>query len=436
MKKIVLTWIVFVAVVVSDSGCTSLDIHPGNGDVLSGPQNPVFVPIRLDWPNGDLMLGPNVEVDGTAIQTPPLTVRPDGADATVQLQAGQHAIRVRTTQRCWYCQGRVFDYDLTHNFSVTLSTPPPPPVGAVGLTLAQPTLVLERGKMASVQVTITRTAPFNGAVDITTSTLPPGVSQTPLKISTGQPSGTLTLLATAAAQFGKTSLTVKATGPSGAPTSSKPLALIVSRETGAFSEADPSPYLSTIPSSTTSLTGAFRVDISTGAPGLPQPRKATFFKGIQPLGSDIGFTVGPRLNLGGAGFCADNLSSVALIRGVVMSGSQPEYSSDYRFTFVDLTGNAFIQREAFVEATQNNSLHVFPPRVLFNRDCTLALVAGSNKIGPSNNELYVVDLLTGNKLGSEVPFNANTFSATVVILNYRPTVQVTADGNVTDIAIP
>ena len=436
MKNIVFTWIVFVTLVISVSGCTSLDIHPREGDAFNGPQTPVSVPIRLDWPNGDLVQGPNVEVNGTMIQTAQLTVRPDGADATVQLPSSQqHEIRVRTTQKCWYCQGGVYDYDLTHKFSVTVSTPPPP-VGAVSLTLAQPTLVLERGKMPSVQVTITRTAPFTDAVDITTSALPAGVSQTALKISAGQTSGLLTFSATAAAQFGHASLTVKAAGPSGVPTFSKLLALIVSRETGAFSEANPNPYLSTLPSSKTSLTGTFRVDISTGAPSLPQPRKAVFFKGTQTLGSEIGFTVGSTSSLGGAGFCADNLSSVALPRGVVMSGSLPGFSSDNVFTFVDLTGNASILRQVPVEATKSNSFYFFQPRVFFNRDCTLALVAGSNKIGPSNNELVVINLLTGSPLASSVQFNASTFSAMVVILNNQPTVQVTADGNVTNMAIP
>ena len=422
--------LLLVMIAVGLGGCAIGIQQPANNATITLPsKTKVVVTGNASY------TGLKVTVDGIDFSSQMVSMGPSSDEGNLSLAAGTRTITASAEVYCWYCTGAKTQSTATNAFTVV--GPPPPQVGAVGLTLAQPTLVLERGKSAGVQVMITRTAPFTGDIDITTSGLPPtGVSQTALKILAGQTSGTLTFSATAAAQFGHASLTVKAAGPSGAPTFSKPLALIVSRETGAFSEANPSPYLSTLPSSKTSLTNTFRVDISTGAPSLPQPRKAVFFKGTQKLGSEIGFTVGSTSNLGGAGFCADNLSTIALTRGVVMSGSLPGFSSDNVFTFVDLTGNASILRQVPVEATKNNPGYFFQPRVFFSRDCTLALVAGSNKIGPSNNELVVINLLTGSPLASSVPFNANTFSATVVILNNQPTVQVTADGNVTNMAIP
>jgi hypothetical protein len=61
-------------------------------------------------------------------------------------------------------------------------------------------------------------------------------------------------------------------------------AVTIGRETGAFQEANPSPYQSTVQSTVNALAGTFRADISVGAPSLPQPRKASFSRGNQRVG--------------------------------------------------------------------------------------------------------------------------------------------------------
>ena len=118
-----------------------------------------------------------------------------------------------------------------------------------------------------------------------------------------------------------------------------------------------------------------------------------------------------------------------------MSGTLPGFASDNVFMIVDLLGNPNIVRSFPVEATKSASLYFFQPLVFFSRDCTLAMIVGSNKIGPSNNDLRIIDLTTGNPIGADIPFNT-TYSAAVAIVNNQPTVQVTADGAITSVTIP
>ena len=87
------------------------------------------------------------------------------------------------------------------------------------------------------------------------------------------------------------------------------------------------------------MAGGFRVDIAAGGTTLPQPQKATFFRGTQAVGNEIGFTKGPNSTLGGAGFCA-NTAPVAITRGVVLSGAMPSYPSQNVVTLLDLTATA------------------------------------------------------------------------------------------------
>jgi hypothetical protein len=114
-------WFVPVVVAVLSCGCTSLVIIPRDGDVITGTANPVPVTIRLAWPEGGVGMGPIVEVDGTRIPESALTYTSKGVTATVPLQPGAHAVRVRTAQRCWICVGGVGEFDLTRRFYVTTS---------------------------------------------------------------------------------------------------------------------------------------------------------------------------------------------------------------------------------------------------------------------------------------------------------------------------
>jgi hypothetical protein len=167
--------------------------------------------------------------------------------------------------------------------------------------------------------------------------------------------------------------------------------------------------------------------------GLPQPRAAVFRKGATPIGSAIGFSVGPQSNLGGAGFCRDNnAAQPPLTRGVVLTSSPSGSNAQYGFTFVDLVGSPAVLREMYADSSKTNPVVIAQPRVFFSPDCTLALVAGVNTLGPSNYVVTVQDLQTGNPpagpCGWPIQFNSNNaFSAVVKTQGAQAQVEVTVD---------
>jgi hypothetical protein len=163
---------------------------------------------------------------------------------------------------------------------------------------------------------------------------------------------------------------------------------------------------------------------------VPEARKATFFRGTQRIGNEIGFELGPVSTLGGAGFC-NNSASAAITRGVVLSGQLPGFASQNVVTFLDLTVNSppLVQETAdmTVQHTTGGAFITFQPRVFFSRDCTLALVAGANKLGPSKHILRVYDLTNGQPLGTEVPFETATFSALVRNVTGKQEIEIKVD---------
>ena len=54
-------WIFAVFMAALACGCTSLQIYPRDGDLISGTEAPVPVTIQLTWPSGGLGMGPIVE---------------------------------------------------------------------------------------------------------------------------------------------------------------------------------------------------------------------------------------------------------------------------------------------------------------------------------------------------------------------------------------
>lgn len=309
----------------------------------------------------------------------------------------------------------------------------PAPIGGFTLALATPSLRIERTKSATVAVTVTRTAPFVGAVSVTIAPavspgLPPGVLASPLTIAAGQRIGVLTLMAAGAAKFGPAALIVQGVGAAGVAAASAPLELVVGRASGSFAEASPAPYLSTVPSNVTSHTGALRVEIAPGTAGVPQARQARFFRGATPIGTAIDFTLGPVSTLGGAGFC-DDLAAGALARGVVLSGPLSGVATQNVFTFVDLTGSASPARQLGADSQASTpTRQVFQPRVFFSPDCSVALVAGVDRRGPRKHLLQLIDLASGNRLGGEIGFDSTSFAANVVRVGMAQQLEVTVDG--------
>src|SRR6202158_3671823 len=127
-------WIFAVLMAALACGCTSLQIYPRDGDLISGTEAPVPVTIQLTWPSGGLGMGPFVDVDGARIPRSALTLTSSGATTTVNLSPGSHWVRVRTAQLCWICVGGIGEFDYTRRFFVTTSALP------VSLTIT-PTLL-------------------------------------------------------------------------------------------------------------------------------------------------------------------------------------------------------------------------------------------------------------------------------------------------------
>jgi hypothetical protein len=103
-------------------GCTSLDITPKDGQLVSGPGPRVPVTIQLAWPSGGLGMGPVVWLDGTKMDASAFTITSSGATAIVALPQGSHSVRVRTSQLCGVCVGGVAEFDYTRTFYVESTT--------------------------------------------------------------------------------------------------------------------------------------------------------------------------------------------------------------------------------------------------------------------------------------------------------------------------
>jgi hypothetical protein len=371
----------------------------------------VACPVRLNvqWDGVSVRPHPEVELDGSPLAVNFSTVGSSSV-ATITTNLGQHTVKVSGDLSA---KGTIATYSATSAFTVRPAVPPTPGTGSFGVS-ANPTGVLvERGKSATTTVTVTRVAPFAGAVTVALSNPPAGITSAPVSVAAGSTSGVMTISAGATAVNATSTVSLTGTA-AGVSSASAPLKVTVGRETGAFLEANPSPYQSPLPSTRNALAGTFRVDISVGSPTVPQPRKANFFRGTTAVGGDIGFTVGTTSSLGGAGFCA-NSSPMAITRGVVMSGVLPGFASQNVFLILDVTANAPAIRQATadmtVQQTPTGPFITFQPRVFFSKDCTIALVAGANKLGPSKHILHVMDLISGQPLGSEVPFETAIFSA-------------------------
>lgn len=382
------------------------------------------VPIEVQWEGVSVRPHPEVALDNA-----PLTVlfndTGNSSAAILTTGLGAHTLVVSGDLTA---KGSIATYSAQSAFTVTAQLPPTGGPGGFSVSAAPSDLLVERGKSATTTVTITRIAPFAGAVTLAISAPPTGIAAPSVTIPAGTSTGTITISASAAAVHGKPMLPLTGTS-SGVANAGTPLKLTVGRETGTFQEANPTPYQSNVPQTKTALAGGFRVDIAAGGTTLPQPRKATFFRGTQAVGNEIGFTLGPNSTLGGAGFCA-NTAPVAITRGVVLSGAMPSYPSQNVVTLLDLTATAPQLIEVPTDMTVQRTggpLISFQPRVFFSRDCTVALVAGANKLGPSNHILRVYDLNSGQPIGAEVTFDTPVFSALLRNAGAKQEVEIKVD---------
>ncbi len=308
-----------------------------------------------------------------------------------------------------------------HRHSTTRTFTVSPASGSFGFSLQPTTLLLERGGSGQVAVNVERAGSFNGAIEFS-STAPSGVSTNAPTIASGQSTGTLTVTVGADAAF--TTRTLDITGRANIDSLAKvheqSLTLKVARKSGMFVAADPAFQL--VGQNLGSPDDRFNVTISTGQQVAdPADYAATFRQGAQTLGAPIGFFLDPDTKQGGAGFCPT--SDV----GVVLSGQGARLGmpSQYRITFIDLAQVPHALRSFPVDGSKGN--YTFAPRVYFSPDCTLALIAGANSAGASNNVLSIFDLRTGDQIGHNIEFNSGSFSASITNTGNQSVLNVTAD---------
>jgi hypothetical protein len=424
-----------MAVLLGLSGCSPTPKYVINKPAHSGSivcSDPAGVSCNVDvdvqWDGVSVRPQPETELDGT-----PLTVTygtsGKSSVTTLTMPTGSHTLKVSGDLMA---KQTISNYSATSAFTVT---PQPPPTGGFGLSANPGTLIVERGKSATTTVTVTRMAPFAGAVALALTAPPTGVSMAAATIAPGASTATVTISASPAAVNATTTVALSGTS-AGVPTSGLPLKITVGRVSGAFAAANPTPYQTTLPSTKNALAGGFRVVISVGPPVVPQTHKASFFSGTTPVGGDIGYTLGTVSSLGGAGFCA-NSPATALTRGVVLSGQLPGHSSQNTITFLDVTTTSPRLIEAPADSrVQHNATGPFIqflPQVFFSPDCTLALVAGANALGPSKHILRVYDLISGQPIGAEVPFETPTFSALLRTAGSIQEIEIKVDAGTTTV---
>ena len=207
-----------------------------------------------------------------------------------------------------------------------------------------------------------------------------------------------------------------------------PLALVVGRATGSFSEASPTPYASTVPSNVTSHTAAYRVEIAAAPAGTAQARTARFFQGPIPLGSELGFSLGPAPTLGGARLLRRPRRRRARPRRRPLGGTsriavaeRSSASSTWPASRWSCARSAPTCRRRLPKP--RDSLRA----IFFSPDCSIALVAGVNRLASPNHLLQLVDLTTGDRLGSVVGFNTTQFAAEVKSVGMAQQLEVTVD---------
>lgn len=382
---------------------------------------PCQVTAQVAWRGVSVNPTPDLSLDGAAVPNA-LSVPPAGGfvSGTLPMAPGSHKIDVAGLISDG---GSIQTYTSSSTFTVS---PRPVPVGSVAIQAPTMPALLERTKTAMVSVAVVRTTPFNGPVVVSFAATAPatGVTAMSATIAATATSATIVFTASGVATLGIVDGTLTATG-TGIAATTRSVSLRVGRTTGAFGEASPTPY-SSLPTAFSS-SGTFKVAITAGAPGLPQPWKASFFKGTTQLGTDIGFTLGPVSTLGGAGFCND-VPGPTPGRGVVLSGALPGFASQNVLTFVDLDSATHAIHEVTADMQSSaGGPHVFQPRVYFSRDCSVAMIVGVSTLGPLANVLRLIDLTTGNPLGSELNFATNIYGATLTTVGSTQRVQVVTD---------
>jgi hypothetical protein len=393
-----------LAIAVLMAGCVSLGVSPDNNASFTGMQtSPASVPISITWPDSSIVQGPVVSVDGNPLQSPPLVVSSAGANANVQLAAGPHNVRVQATEKCWYCSGGTYQYDVTHNFTVTMAAATP--TVSISLDPQTPTPIdVPRGGNSPQLSFNTQGANTTSSFTITASNLPTGVSLpavTPFSFPGGSGSANQTA-ALSAQPTAHGSATAKFTlGPSPAgstPSGNTTHQVRVIPAAGTFNFIQAPNYVSGGgPPTPSSPDGRFTSSVSR----MGASRIYTY--DIKKNGTSIltvtvtNKTAGPSAaNVAGLAFCsqAGRPTTTAIVLSDIDEAQTPTAgpSYDYRYTVkvISLDGTPPKVSATFEVRYQ----YAVIPRIGFSPDCSI--VAGWGSLTSATHRvLSFVNALTG-----------------------------------------
>ncbi|MCA1837533.1 MAG: hypothetical protein LC674_01760, partial [Actinobacteria bacterium] len=278
----------------------------------------------------------------------------------------------------------------------------------------------------TIQIILTRAAGFRDPVNITVSNLPPKLStNAPFSIPTSATTGTLTLSATHGTPFAERMLIITGSGQANGEMArhSQALSLMVSRQLGSFVETIPD--FRSIGQAKRSPNGRFSARVASGIDERAESQMTAIFETAsgKPKSRPVGFYADPGTKLGGIGFCRASQAAVILSA----SASSMDAGEGYSLTFVSL-GQTTPPRHMEVYAAGDTA--IFPPRIFFSPDCTVALVTGFSNSKSSQQTLSVIDLVTGELLGKPAAIRSLIFSASMVLRNQQPVVEVRTDGRI------
>jgi hypothetical protein len=330
-----------------------------------------------------------------------LTVTATGATGTAHLLNGQHTILVQTTQKCWYCSGNVFNYSVSHNFTVTMPA-------------SVPTVQLNFNPDPGNTIDVPRngnSAPFNFSVQTSNTTqsfainasgLPSGVSMAQASVSNGAATATLgaaTPGATATATGSTTAtFTVKPTNQT-TPNDSVQHKVQMIPAPGSFSFVQVPNFGAAGPPIPTSPDG--KVTSTVSRQGASRVWTYTIKVGNSTLAVTVANkTAGSVLsNLGGLQFCS--LTGVPTTTAIVLSDIDETpnptgpANNTYNMKIIKIDGTTI--RESGTMQVFTPTLVI--PRVGFSPDCSIVAGWYGDQL-PIQRDVSFTNGLTGVNGGS------------------------------------
>jgi hypothetical protein len=204
------------------SGSIAIAVAPGTLDLAAGASGTVTVTVTR---SGGFAGAVNLAVTGlpTGVTMAAAAIAAGATSATLTVQAAAATAAATSTVTVTGSASGVSNATGTFSLAITASA-----AGGFTLALSPTSLTVPQGSSGTTTVTITKTAPFTGAVALSATGLPSGVTAAfdPSSVTGG--TSTLTLTASGSAATGSHTITVRGAG-TGVSDQSATLALTVNQ---------------------------------------------------------------------------------------------------------------------------------------------------------------------------------------------------------------